>query len=90
MNKTELIRNLCGAAFQDGCTFALECVSEICIDYVCRNLNTVQGRVVGKMADQLQDPSVMKAFEDMAMEYGEAIVAKIKEYGAKDAKTESV
>lgn len=90
MNRAELIRDLCGAAFRDGCDFALKCISETCINYACRNLNTIQGQVVGKMADQLQDPSVRKAFEDKSMEYGEAIVAKIKEYGAKDAETESV
>lgn len=90
MNRAELIRDLCGTAFQDGCAFALKCVSETCTDYACKNLNTVQGRVVGKMADQLQDPRVRKVFEDKAVEYGEAIVAKIKEYGAKDAETESV
>lgn len=79
MIKKETIRELFGAAFRDGCFFTLKSVVECLVEYAVKNVRTPYGRMAGLMADQLNQEEVKKAYEEKAEEYGDRMLAKIKE-----------
>lgn len=90
MDRAELIRDLCGTAFRDGCFFALRSVSEVLAEYGVKNARTTTGRVASQIAIQLSYPAVKRAYEGRAEEYGNKILEQIRRAGEEDAETESV